>query len=54
VPNPVNKRLDCLDNVCSHTNDDETIFGPSDPYVDLMRISEKAKVVSEPSAVWLH
>ena len=39
---------------CSHTNDNETILGPSDPHIDLMRISEEAKVVPEPSAVWLN
>jgi len=54
MPNPVNRRLECLDNIWSHTNDDETILGPSDSHIDLVRISKKAKVVPEPSAVWLH
>ena len=49
------KRVDCWNRITrSHTNDNETILGPSDPHIDLMRISEEAKVVPEPSAVWLH
>ena len=38
-----------IDNIWSHTNDDETILGPSDSHTDLVRISKKAKVVPEPA-----
>ena len=39
---------------CVLTNDDKTIFAPSDAHIDLMLISDEAKMLTQPLVVCLH
>ena len=36
------------------TNNDQSMFGTSDRHQDLMTVSDKAQMVSNPSSIWLN